>query len=122
MRYIHHGADDIREYIKNNRLWVVKRNCDGKPPLEVATPSAIDEMLEKSHPLWGLALPYFISVSKTIESDLVTLAGAVRSVEVAATSDVRFLLVAYQDDGIISVSGTTLPFQTSAKQAEWWRP
>jgi hypothetical protein len=35
---------------------------------------------------------------------------------------VRFLLVAYQDDGIISVSGTTLPFQTSAKQAEWWRP
>jgi hypothetical protein len=35
---------------------------------------------------------------------------------------VRFLVVAYQDGGIISVSGTMLPFQMSAERAEWWGP
>ena len=123
MRYIHHRADDIREYIESNDFCVVKRSCDGKPPLQVVTPSATDDMLEQSHALWGLALPYFISVSKTIETELVTLADAVKSIEAAAASaESRFLVIAYQDDGIISVSGILLPFQMSAARAEWWRP
>jgi hypothetical protein len=122
MRYIHHAADDIREYIENNGLCVVKRRRDGRPPLEVATPSTIGDMLEQSHTLWGLALPNFVSVSKRAETELVTLADAVMSVEAAAASAVRFLVIAYQDDGIISVSGTVLPFQMSAERAEWWGP
>jgi hypothetical protein len=122
MRYIHHTADNIREYIENNNLGVVKRSCDGKPPLEIVAPSVIGDMLEQSHTLWGLALPYFVSVSKKMEAELVTLAEAVMSVEAAAAPAVRFLVVAYQDGGIISVSGTMLPFQMSAERAEWWGP
>jgi hypothetical protein len=122
MRFIHHSAADIREYVENNGLRVVKRSSDGKSPLEIATPRAIDGMLEQSHSLWGLALPCFMSVSETIETEPVTLAEAVAGVEAATATAVKFLLVAYQDDGIISVSGTMLPFQTSAERAEWWRP
>jgi hypothetical protein len=122
MRYIHHAADDIREYIERKGLCVVKRSCDGKPPLEVVTPGEIGDMLEQSHTLWGLVLPCFMSVSERMETEVVTLAEAVTSVEAAAASAVRFLVVAYQDDGIISVSGTMLPFQMSAERAEWWGP
>jgi hypothetical protein len=63
-----------------------------------------------------------MSVSERMETEVVTLAETVTSVEAAAASAVRFLVVAYQDDGIISISGTMLPFQMSAERAEWWGP
>jgi hypothetical protein len=34
----------------------------------------------------------------------------------------KFLLAAYQDGGLISVSGLQLSFQKRAEPADWWAP
>jgi hypothetical protein len=78
-------------------------------------------MLEQSQSLWGLSLPHFICVSKSIAAGCISISEAVAKTE-ALVSPEDFLIVAYQDGGIISISGTLLAFQEGADPAEWWWP
>jgi hypothetical protein len=78
-------------------------------------------MLEQSQSLLGLSLPHFISVSNSIAANCVSLDKAVAKTEALGSGE-DFLIVAYQDGGLISISGTLLPFQEIAELAEWWRP
>lgn len=120
MRYLHRQVGAICQYLESIGISVMRCSYDGSSPPSVAAPGAIEDMLKQSHTLWGLRLPYFLSVAKSIETETLPLQEAVLRVE-ASRSD-KFLIVAYQDDGIISISGTTLPFQEQAERAEWWRP
>ena len=85
------------------------------------TCDAIEEMLEQSQTLWGLSVPHFICVSKSIATNCVSIDEAVAKTEGLESHD-DFLIVAYQDGGLISISGRLLPFQEIAEPAEWWRP
>ena len=78
-------------------------------------------MLEQSQTLWGLSVPHFICVSKSIATNCVSIDEAVAKTEGLESHD-DFLIVAYQDGGLISISGRLLPFQEIAEPAEWWRP
>ena len=82
---------------------------------------AIEDMLRKTDTLWGLSLPYYLRISTSAETQAAPLDDAVARIESARPSD-EFVIVAYQDGGIISVSGRQLPFQEHAKRADWWRP
>jgi hypothetical protein len=93
---------------------------DGKPAVTVSV-AAIDEMLSLTDTLWGTALPYYYEVANSPDAVSMPLEQAVASVEGAPWTE-RFLVVAYQDGGLITVSGVILPFQAGARKAEWWGP
>lgn len=121
MRCMHQSASEIRKCADSRALNVVKCNNDGSSSPVTTTSNAIEEMLEQWQSLWGLALPHFICVSNSITANCVSLEKAVAETEAFASGE-DFLIVAYQDGGIISISGTLLPFQKTAELAEWWRP
>ena len=94
---------------------------NGSAPPEEASSALIKEILKETDTLWGTVLPYHASVSRTKETENLPLWEAVARIEAAQEPD-RFLVVAYQDGGVTSVSGTRFPFQADARPAEWWEP
>jgi hypothetical protein len=121
VRFIHNEARQISEYVELTGVRVALCHSDGAgSPMQERT-SAIEAILRESHVLWGLSLPYYLSVSTSVLSPAAPLNEAVAKVE-AAHSSKEFLVVAHQDGGIISVSGMELPFQKDAEPADWWRP
>jgi hypothetical protein len=121
MRYIHRRADEICAYIRSADLRVTKCSYDGSSAPAVATPNTVEGMLKQSETLWGLALPFYICATKSIEAKTLPLSDAVSRVEAYPACD-EFLLIAYQDGGVISISGTKLAFQEQAEPADWWQP
>jgi hypothetical protein len=121
MRYIHRSADEICAYIRSADLRVMKCSYDGSSVPAIATPNTVEEMLKQSDTLWGLTLPYYISAAKLVEAKAMPLSDAVLRVE-ANPACHQFLVVAYQDGGVISISGPMLPFQEQAEPADWWQP
>jgi hypothetical protein len=121
MRHLHDEAAGILEYMSSHGLTVTRRDFQGRPGTTAETADAIEEMLKRSETLWGTALPYYLYISKGPEGGPLALKQAVVEIEAAAEPE-RFLVVAYQDGGVISVSGTVLPFQRTARDAAWWAP
>ncbi len=121
MRFIHKSADEICEYVTDRELIVLRCANDGRSSEVVVLTSAIMEMLKQSETLWGLALPYYLSISSAQQPSCLDLSRAVSKIEAAADSR-NFLLVAYQDGGLISVSSVLLPFQKDSDRADWWKP
>ncbi|MBS0219678.1 MAG: hypothetical protein JSR91_02955 [Proteobacteria bacterium] len=121
MRYLHYEVDEICNYTHSRCLAVSKCDFENKVTPVAVSIDAIEEMLKRSETLWGLALPYYLSIAKSVEANSLTLKEAVEQVEASPSAD-RFLLVAYQDAGVISVSGVALPFQIAARDAKWWAP
>lgn len=121
MRYLHYEAQPIRDYMQSRHLVVTKCDFENKhPPIEDHL-NSIEEMLKRSETLWGAALPYFCYISGSFEANAPSLAKAVPQVEATSDAD-RFLIVAYQDAGLISISGVELPFQKGARDGKWWAP
>jgi hypothetical protein len=119
MRYLHDEAAGIRAYLTLLGLAVTRCDFQRRFQPAPADADACDEMLERSETLWGSALPYYLSVSRSFEADAPALKQAVEAVEASGERD-RFLIVAYQDGGLISVSAVELPFQANARPADWW--
>ena len=83
---------------------------------------AIDDLLRESQELWGTSAPSYLAVRKShAPPEYGTLADAVASVETTGGTD-DYLLIAFQDGGVISVSETRFAFQDDAKPATWWYP
>jgi hypothetical protein len=121
MRYLHYEAGKISRYICENHLHLLKCSYDGvAAPIE-AEPGIIAEMFNASETLWGLRLPYYVIASKTPEAEMMSLQEAVSNAETAKIPD-AFVVAAYQDGGLITVSGVVLPFQIDALPADWWWP
>lgn len=121
MRYIHRQADEICRYVESAGLQVMQCSVDGVLPPNIATSNLISDMLVKSATLWGLRLPCYARISKSANAPQLSLPEATAAIENDVMVD-QFLIVAYQDGGLISVSGTKLPFQKEADTADWWRP
>ena len=121
MRYIHQQADDIIAYIKVAGLELAKCSNNGASAPELAELRSVEDMFARSRTLWGLALPYYISADSRSNGKALPLQEAVTQVEAGTARD-KFLLVAYQDGGLISVSAVSLPFQEKASRADWWGP
>jgi len=121
VRYLHYEAERIRDHIQSQHLAVTRCDFQKKSaPIEVE-PSAVAEMLEKSQTLWGTALPHYLYVSQSFKGEAPSLNDAVSNVEALLEAD-AFLIVAYQDGGLITVSGSKLPFQADVQDASWWGP
>ncbi len=121
MRYFHQGADKICDYVRSRGLVVAKRHYAQLNSTILVEAASITEMCKRSETLWGGSLIYYLAVSTEFEDARASLAEAVANVEASLVED-KFLVVTHQDGGIISVSGTLLPFQVYAEAAEWWRP
>jgi hypothetical protein len=121
MRYLHQEVDEICKYILASGLCVIVCSNDGTAVPSVASTDAITEMLKASNSLWGQVLNYYLRVAKLTEAKCLPLREAVDGVE-KDSGLADFLIVAYQDGGLISVSALQLPFQNLAKPAQWWRP
>jgi hypothetical protein len=101
---------------------VVAAQCQGRLSERLSLPEKKTDIYRTgAHTLWGAALPYYFIVSKLIEAGTISLKEAVANIE-ASPADDRFLIVAYQDGGLITVSAAALPFQLGARKADWWRP
>ena len=121
MRYLHYEAEKIAGYIEERQLHVFKCDYDGKAgPVEVSA-DIIEEMWKASETLWGTCLSYFAIASQSSQIEKTSLVQAVSEIEGAKSSD-KFAVVAYQDGGLITVSGFSLPFQVCARLAAWWVP
>ncbi|MFI4999850.1 MAG: hypothetical protein ACHQK9_08220 [Reyranellales bacterium] len=121
MRYLHQSGDEICLYVQSLGLAVTKCHYANRSVGSVTDTSAIQEILKRSETLWGAALPYYLHVSKAAAAWTMPLKEAVSKIEASSVKE-EFLVVAYQDGGIISVSGVVLPFHESARLADWWRP
>jgi hypothetical protein len=121
MRCLHAEAAGIREYVSLLGLAVTRCDFERKYPPTLADADACGEMLERSETLWGTALPYYLYISRSFEAEAPALKQAVEAVEASGARD-GFLIVAYQDGGLISVSAVELPFQANARPADWWAP
>jgi len=119
MRYLHPNPTKICDYVRVRDLVVSKCHSTEPSPAVVVDTAAIEEMDKTTETLWGTSLPFYLFVSPLIEDKRLLLRDAVASAE-SWPSKERFLLVAYQDGGLISVSGMVLPFQEEAQTAEWW--
>ncbi|WP_300781040.1 hypothetical protein [Enhydrobacter sp.] len=119
MRYLHGSSDQIRRYVEALNLVITK--CTQGTVSVTSDVNEIAKTLERTQTLWGAKLPYYFFVSKSADQPRLALPQAVSRVESSATED-EFLIVPYEDGGIISVSGTELPFQKEARVAEWWKP
>jgi len=93
MRFIHQHAEEICEYVESRGLYVTECSYSGSSPPIVTTPSAIEETLTQSGILWGLALPYYLSVSASVEKEGLPLDRAVSLIESGGVQQ-RFLIVA----------------------------
>jgi hypothetical protein len=120
MRFIHKESNEITSYVHSIDMHVMQCNSDGSSMSAEVPASSIEEMLRKADTLWGLALPYYLRISEAPETEAISLEKAVIEVE-APSIENRFLIVGYQDGGIISISGRTLPFQEHAERADWWQ-
>jgi hypothetical protein len=122
VRFLHDTSSEISAFCAENKYHVfVVPNKSGTPPT-IGKLHAIEDLLHQSQKLWGTSAPfYFVARKSQLLPDDRTLADAVVSVETMAWGD-DFLLIAYQDGGLISVSGRRFTFQESAKPAPWWHP
>jgi hypothetical protein len=120
MRYLHQDVDEICKYILANGLNVYGCGNDGTSLPTVASTGSIAEMLKVSASLWGLQLNYYVRVAKSPAKNI-TLSEAVEEVE-QESNLTDFLIIAYQDGGLVSVSGVQLPFQNMKHSAQWWKP
>ncbi|WP_370677824.1 hypothetical protein [Pleomorphomonas sp. PLEO] len=118
MKRIHHDVTSICAFISTRKLVITKIRAGKQRFKETASPHDLAEMLEKSNTLWGTKLDYFFFVSDGDAPDNIDLANVVSSVESGAIPG--FILVAYQDGGVISVSNKPYPFQEDAEPAAWW--
>lgn len=121
MRFLHYEVNEICHYVRLLDLSVTRCDFENKSSPMAVDVDAVPEMLKKSETLWGLALPYYLTVAESAMGNAFALGDAVEQIEAIPITE-RFLLVAYQDAGIISVSGVILPFQIAAKDAKWWAP
>jgi hypothetical protein len=119
MRCLHLGAEKICDYVRVRSLVVSKCHSTEPSPVEVVDVVAIKDMDKKTETLWGTRLPYYLFVAPVLEDKGLMLADAVARAE-SWPSKESFLLVAYEDGGLISVSGMVLSFQEAAAPAEWW--
>src|SRR5581483_97021 len=121
VRYLHLDAERMCAYVSACGLAVTQCDFEAKAPPIAVDASAIPAMLKRSETLWGTALPYYLRIAKSADAEVRSLNEAVEQVE---GSDERegFLAIAYQDGGLISVSGVLLPFQAEARNANWWAP
>ena len=121
MRYLHLQVTDVARFVVSAHLVVSKCDRNGKMPPSQVDQSAIAEVLAASEKLWGALLPYYLWVSTSHREHPTTLSEGVVEVE-AGSHPEEFLLVGYEDGGVISISNTKLSFQTGARAADWWRP
>jgi hypothetical protein len=121
MRYLHQDAAGISKHVASLDLSVQVCSNNGTSAPSATSVHAIEEMLKASDLLFGLVLDYYLTVSKSAQAKCLPLAEAVSAVEASASSE-EFLIVAYQDGGVISVSGIQHLFQRQASAAQWWRP
>ncbi len=119
MKFIHHSVTSICGFVSDNNLTVTRFQVDGQNIGEISSTHELNEMLEKSNKLWGTNLYYFFIVTDYKFEHNIDLKNAVISVESGVING--FVLIAYQDGGVISVSGKAYPFQKDAKSAPWWR-
>lgn len=120
MRFLHHNTAELSRHIVASSWHVWRVNDDTVEQIDTAT-SEVETMLRQSELLWGSSLSHYLLVTGERPPRIQQLKFAVAEVESGA-SEVHFLLIAYQDGGIISVSKKAYPFQSTAQAAEWWRP
>jgi hypothetical protein len=118
MRYLHLDAAPMCAYLSASRLMVARCDFEAKTPSIAVDASAIEAMLKRSEALWGAALPYYPQISRSAEADASSLKAQIEGSSERQT----FLAVAYQDGGLISVSGVLLPFQVDVGEADWLAP
>ncbi|PKR89713.1 hypothetical protein CXZ10_07385 [Pleomorphomonas diazotrophica] len=118
MRYIHHDVTAICDFIAGNNLNIIRLPPAEQNSSEIFRTANVEDMLEKSHKLWGTNLDYFFIVT---DGDLDNNMDIKKAIEYTESGKIRgFLLAAYQDGGIISVSNKVYPFQEGAEMAAWW--
>ena len=118
MRYIHSDVASVCDFIANNKLTITRLSVDGHGSNNLYQVQDVADMLEKSHKLWGVYLDYFFVVADKKLSDNLDMKNAVEYAEAGKLNG--FLLIAYQDGGVISVSDRAYSFQEGAEPADWW--
>jgi len=88
--------------------------------LKQMSPEDLDAYFSQSNLLWGLMPKTFVYVGIREPQGNLTLHKAIQDAEYAG-NDASFLLVGYQDGGLISVSNRKLAFQAEAQPADWWQ-
>jgi hypothetical protein len=121
MRYLHTHVGDIVRYVEAAGLAVSKCDRHGITRPSKVSGAAISEMLKATRALWGALLPYYLWVSSSPREHAVTLEAGIAEVQASADAD-AFLLVGYEDEGVISISNRKLSFQVGARPADWWQP
>lgn len=120
MKCIHHEVGAICSFVTDRGLSIVKLRSKGMHPNEKVPISSIEELLDRSNQLWGKSLEYFLSISEFRDFSGRGLRDTIASFETDGAAG--FLLVAYQDGGVISISNKMYPFQRDALSAAWWHP
>lgn len=121
MRFFHKECNAIVVWVKTRNLKVAKVDCDGLTGSIIVSESEIEEMLRQSNELWGAALPYYLKVADTFTEGALSLSNATELVE-SGVEKASFLIAAYQDGGLITISNAQFEFQKQARAADWWRP
>lgn len=122
MKFLHDDISEIISFAANSGLKVIRITFEINRPVTL-TPGTFDDlygMFEQSKTLWGEDASYYFYLSTNGSLNDYIPINAVRAVE--TSTEICFLLFAYQDGGVISVSGQVLTFQNDAADASWWLP
>jgi hypothetical protein len=120
MLFLHRDIELIEDYIASHRLRMAISDLLGTSS-KPATMEEVRQYFRETYEYQGEPAKAYILVAQHDNSDVaLPLRQAAKEVEMQGGQEV-FLLVGYEDGGVISISAALLPFQAHAPSAEWWR-
>ena len=119
MMTLHTDVEKLCAYLVRKNIMLWKSPIDGAESHVASRSDDVREFLRESDLLWGAAHAFYLASDRGLAKLSLRIAAAeIRS----RNAPDEFLLAAYQDGGLICISGQPLSFHRGEPEADWWEP
>lgn len=120
MRFLHKQIGPILDYIRDRKLTSYLMEVRGKQAPRTVDLDFIRAYADDTAKYLGAApIDYILVMAK--DAAMPTVGVMIADIE-GRLENSSFVLIGYNDGGVISVSNHRLPCQVDAQPAEWWKP
>lgn len=119
MMTLHTDVEKVCEYLVRKDMTLWKSPIDGGESPVASRADDVRNFSRESDLLWGAAHAFYLVSDKGLAK--LSLRSAAAEIKSRNAPD-EFLLAAYQDGGLICISGQPVSFQRGEPEAEWWEP
>jgi hypothetical protein len=121
MRYYHKDVAQIAQFIEDNNLNLFHPDSEGKEVPRPVNLISLEDYLRNTQQLWGSFPETYFIVTHESRCSPISVDEAMKQAEAQASS-IAFVLVGYNDGGVVSISNRKLPFQDQTHALANWEP